>query len=1273
MKNAVLFSLFALCFSLNGLGQSCLPGGITFTSQAQIDNFKNEYPGCKVVGQVIINGTGIYNLDGLNEITTISYGFELMNNNSLTNLNGLQSLDSVGNQFVISQNNNLSDISGLHNLRGVYELDLWSNAALPNLDGLGKLSSITNILSIGSNPSLTNIQGLQQLDSIGGLEIRDNKKLNSLQGLESLRFVGNARAVTGAGLQVSLSIQDNPLLTNLSGLDNLNTVVGGLLISGNPNLSSLQGLGNLSSAGGLGVAYTNYLTDLNGLDKLSGLGNKWVSPYGGALYLVENWGLTNLQGLEKLDSVGGKIIVESNRELASLNGFQVRHAGGLSIAGNDKLPGLAGLESLEEIDSALILSGLLFADLTGLSNLKRVGDFFYLSGNPNLTSLAGLNSLNSVATLNISFNEKLASLNGFPPLQTIGALEISYSPALSDFKGLETLQSISRYLNCTKNPSLNSLSGLEQLGYIGGDLEIVENPVLTSLQGLGNLKAVGQNLRVYQNTALTNLDGLNQLDSIGGFLLISNDSALTSLQGLENLRWVDKEFFIVRNPALSSLQGLGNLREIGSNGSPVYIEENHALKNLEGLDRLSAVPGELNIRNNASLLNLEGLNHLKSVQYYLRIEDNPALQTLNGLDSLVKIDFWSLEISNNDVLSDLSGLRSLNQVGGFYIQGNASLADCAVFPVCNQILNQPTSVSIFNNATGCNSAAEVEAQCNSIPVLVEVRWDSNGNCLPDAGDGPVPDVLVRLAGTAQTTLRASDATGLARFGYLESGAFSVSLPQFPSGAWSVCQQPVLLDPMGSSDTIRATLLLSPAVQCPELEVQLGLPSHFRGCLVESPVSVSVRNSGTALAEGVKAALLLPAGLELVSAQPPVSATLGDTLYFDLPDLAPFAAMAINLLVKTSCDVFLFEQTLCVTAVATLNNACPSTLPAFSEIKATVACDGDSLRFTLKNIGDAPTQAPHTYVVFRNDTQTGGGGFALNSQQSLEVAVPADGATWRLEATKLDDGTRTATALENCGGLTPGWITAFWLDQGPLAYALDCRMVIGAFDPNQKTALPTGLGAEHLLPANRPLQYTIDFQNTGTDTAFRVLLRDDLDEDLDLNTFRPGFASHPYAWEIRGNRLEVLFQPIALPDSNVNEPASHGFFSYEIAQQADLPDGTLLENTADIIFDFNPPVVTNTVRHTIGQLIVSVDAPQGQPGLWQVWSNPTRAAARFVANEWIGGEKQLVLYGTAGQVVRQAQFSGQVFDFQRGALAGGLYFFTIRDAKGRVFSGKIILE
>jgi len=59
-------------------------------------------------------------------------------------------------------------------------------------------------------------------------------------------------------------------------------------------------------------------------------------------------------------------------------------------------------------------------------------------------------------------------------------------------------------------------------------------------------------------------------------------------------------------------------------------------------------------------------------------------------------------------------------------------------------------------------------------------------------------------------------------------------------------------------------------------------------------------------------------------------------------------------------------------------------------------------------------------------------------------------------------------------------------------------------------------------------------------------------------------------------LVFHFENILLPDSTVNEPASHGFVQFRINQLTDNPIGTVIENTADIYFDLNKAIVTNTV-------------------------------------------------------------------------------------------------
>ncbi len=143
-------------------------------------------------------------------------------------------------------------------------------------------------------------------------------------------------------------------------------------------------------------------------------------------------------------------------------------------------------------------------------------------------------------------------------------------------------------------------------------------------------------------------------------------------------------------------------------------------------------------------------------------------------------------------------------------------------------------------------------------------------------------------------------------------------------------------------------------------------------------------------------------------------------------------------------------------------------------------------------------------------------------------------------------------------------------------------VTGSFDPNDKQVSPRGEGdAGHITRADSTLSYQIRFQNTGTDTAFTVVILDKIEENLDITTVRPGASSHPYRLNIiDGNKLEFRFENILLPDSFVNEPASNGFVLFEIQTKKDLPFGSTFENTAEIYFDFNEPIITNTVINTL---------------------------------------------------------------------------------------------
>lgn len=137
-----------------------------------------------------------------------------------------------------------------------------------------------------------------------------------------------------------------------------------------------------------------------------------------------------------------------------------------------------------------------------------------------------------------------------------------------------------------------------------------------------------------------------------------------------------------------------------------------------------------------------------------------------------------------------------------------------------------------------------------------------------------------------------------------------------------------------------------------------------------------------------------------------------------------------------------------------------------------------------------------------------------------------------------------------------------------------QVISGSFDPNDKTAQPVSV-----LPPGQPrlLDFLIRFQNTGTDTAFSVVITDTLDARLDPLTLQVQDASHPYALEILpGHVFRCTFRDILLPDSNINEAGSHGFVRFSIETYPAVLPGVPIGNDADIFFDFNSPVRTNRI-------------------------------------------------------------------------------------------------
>ena len=127
--------LFMLVFPFPLVGQMCLPEGIHFTRQSQIDSFSIQYPGCTEIGGDVCIGncldfvdSDITNLDGLHSLTSIKGKLTISQNPVLTSLQGLQNLLVIEDDLLISWNDILSSFEGLDQVRkmnGSFTLE-WS-------------------------------------------------------------------------------------------------------------------------------------------------------------------------------------------------------------------------------------------------------------------------------------------------------------------------------------------------------------------------------------------------------------------------------------------------------------------------------------------------------------------------------------------------------------------------------------------------------------------------------------------------------------------------------------------------------------------------------------------------------------------------------------------------------------------------------------------------------------------------------------------------------------------------------------------------------------------------------------------------------------------------------------------------------------------------------------------------------------------------------------------------------------------------------------------
>ncbi|HLP95169.1 MAG TPA: hypothetical protein VK168_14095 [Saprospiraceae bacterium] len=198
------------------------------------------------------------------------------------------------------------------------------------------------------------------------------------------------------------------------------------------------------------------------------------------------------------------------------------------------------------------------------------------------------------------------------------------------------------------------------------------------------------------------------------------------------------------------------------------------------------------------------------------------------------------------------------------------------------------------------------------------------------------------------------------------------------------------------------------------------------------------------------------------------------------------------------------------------------------------------------------------------------------------------------------------------------------------------VVFNSFDPNDKTAITSNPTTGVMPIRDQSLQYMIRFQNTGTDTAFRIVVRDTLSGLLNWNSLKTIGASHEYRLTITdAGVVSWHFDNIRLVDSTTNEPESHGFILFGIEPKPGIRVGDILRNKAAIYFDFNHPVITNeTVTPIVLRSKYRNETAQEQEFQADISPNPVADQLRCRLQLPYDTHVRAILFDVKGQAIRQ---------------------------------------
>ncbi len=521
--------------------------------------------------------------------------------------------------------------------------------------------------------------------------------------------------------------------------------------------------------------------------------------------------------------------------------------------------------------------------------------------------------------------------------------------------------------------------------------------------------------------------------------------------------------------------------------------------------------------------------------------------------------------------------------------------DSLLQTVCPAAEHPPVRFSSLGNTATRDFANRLIARYNLIEGQIVLGGSNGGDCGTDPAPKPLAGIKVMAEPGPYYGI--SDSTGhyVIR---VDTGFYQVKqIPGVHNGFGTID-----LCPSGPSSYEVSFKTYNNTVTGKNFRDQVTRRAHLTASVTStrrrrcfsSTTTLAYCNLGNAAATDAKVHLQLPLHVVLISADAAYTRDKDGHYVFSLGSLAARECGSIQVQDSVVCnDPNIRGLTQCTKVwITPANGTTPAPEWDRSDITLKARClTNGVVRLGVYNTGSGPMADSAAYRILLDAGLALQGKYKLAAGDSLVLRVPANGRTVRLEADQRPGHPTKQSAsvtLEACGtnasgGVSLGFVAQLPADDAEPEVAEECLPITDSFDPNDKLVRPAGVTAEHYTPTGAALSYTVRFQNTGNDYAYKVVVVDTLAAELDLSTLQMGAVSHPYKFTVSGKGRPVLawtFDNIMLPDSTRDQAGSNGFIQFSIKPLADLPAKALVENFADIFFDYNPPIRTNTVFNRI---------------------------------------------------------------------------------------------